>query len=78
MYREQIVLVTDANIQTFVDIKNKNEKILPIKLAFQYLRSKGTVHTQQDVANKLSVSKENISRLMNGNESCHTPSYSHK
>lgn len=53
----------------------KDENILPVKLAFQYLRNKGVVHTQQDIADKLNVSKENISRLMNGKEGYHTPSY---
>ena len=32
-----------------------------IKEAFEYLRSNGEAHTQQDVANKMGISKTNIS-----------------
>ena len=40
-----------------------------IKKAYEYLRSTGKVHTQQDVADIMGVKKENISRAFNGNES---------
>lgn len=49
-------------------MKEIDKKDLPINVAYQYLRSKGVVHTQQDVADKMNVSKENISRAFNGNE----------
>ena len=39
-----------------------------IKKAYEFLRSNGTVHTQQDVADVMGVKKENISRAFNGNE----------
>lgn len=39
-----------------------------IKKAYSYLRDNGIVHTQQDVANIMSVKKENISRAFNGHE----------
>lgn len=56
-------------------MQTNNEKQLPIRLAFQYLRSKGIVHTQQDVADKMGVKKENISRAFNGKEKYYTPSF---
>ena len=39
-----------------------------IKKAYDFLRSKGIVHTQQDVADIMGVKKENISRAFNGND----------
>lgn len=54
--------------------KKKDEKT-PIKVAFQYLKSKGLVHTQQDVADKMSVSKENLSRALNRKDGYHTKSF---
>lgn len=56
-------------------MQNENEEKLPIKVAFQYLRSKGIVHTQKDVSEAMGVSKENISRAFNGNENYLTPSF---
>ena len=47
-------------------MQNKVEEKLPIKVAFEYLRSKGLAHTQKDVGDKMGVSKENISRAFNG------------
>lgn len=37
--------------------------------AFEYLKSIGEIHKQQDVAERMRVSKSNISRAFNGNES---------
>lgn len=51
------------------------KKKLPIKVAFEHLRSKGIVHTQKDVCEMMGVSKENISRAFNGNERYLTPSF---
>lgn len=48
---------------------------LPIKIAFEYLRSKGVVHTQKDVCAIMGVGKENISRAFNGNEKYLTSSF---
>lgn len=56
-------------------MQTDNEKQLPIRLAFQYLRSKGIVHTQQDVADMMGVKKENISRAFNGKDKYYTPSF---
>ena len=56
-------------------MKEIDKKDLPINVAYQYLRSKGVVHTQQDVADKMNVSKENVSRAFNGNEKYLTPSF---
>lgn len=39
-----------------------------IKRAFEHLRSNGEAHTQQDVANKMGITKTNISRAFNGDE----------
>lgn len=46
-----------------------------IKEAFEYLRSNGEAHTQQDVANKMGISKTNISRAFNGDEKYLTKSF---
>lgn len=46
-----------------------------IKEAFEYLRSIGKVHTQQDIANKMEISKSNISRAFNGDEKYLTKSF---
>lgn len=46
-----------------------------IKVAYNYLRNHGIVHTQQDVANVMDVKKENISRAFNGNEKYLTPGF---
>lgn len=46
-----------------------------LKKAYEYLRSNGKVHTQQDVADVMGVKKENISRAFNGNEKYLTPSF---
>lgn len=46
-----------------------------IKEAFEYLRSNGEAHTQQDVANKMGISKSNISRAFNGDEKYLTKSF---
>ena len=46
-----------------------------IKKAFEYLRSNGEAHTQQDVANKMGISKTNISRAFNGDEKYLTKSF---
>lgn len=46
-----------------------------IKKAYEFLRSNGTVHTQQDVADVMGVKKENISRAFNGNEKYLTPNF---
>lgn len=40
--------------------------------AFKYLRSKGTIHTQKDVADKMESSASNISRALKGVESVMT------
>ena len=39
-----------------------------IKEAYQYLRGRGIVHTQQDIANIMKKPKSNISRAFNGHE----------
>lgn len=52
-----------------------NKGKLPIRIAFQYLRSKGIVHTQKDVGEMMGVSKENISRAFNGNDDYLTPGF---
>ncbi len=39
-----------------------------LKKAFDHLRNTGKAHTQQDVANKMGVSKTNISRAFNGDD----------
>lgn len=39
---------------------------MPIKVAFEHLRSIGRVHTQKDVGESMNVGKENISRAFNG------------
>ena len=59
-----LVLVTDAKILINVDMEARER----IKKAYSYLRDNGIVHTQQDVANIMSVKKENISRAFNGHE----------
>lgn len=46
-----------------------------IKEAFRHLRSIGEAHTQQDIANKMEVSKTNISRVFNGDEKYLTKSF---
>ena len=46
-----------------------------IKKAYEFLRSKGIVHTQQDVADIMGIKKENISRAFNGNDKYLTPSF---
>ena len=56
-------------------MQNNKETNLPIKVAFQYLRSKGIVHTQKDVGEAMGVGKENISRAFNGNKDYLTPSF---
>lgn len=56
-------------------MQNIDEEKLPIKIAFQYLRSKGIVHTQKDVGEAMGVSKENISRAFNGNRDYLTPGF---
>lgn len=43
----------------------KKERIL---LAYDYLRSKGFIHTQSDLAEKMQSNKVNVSRAMAGNE----------
>lgn len=43
----------------------KKERIL---LAYNYLRSKGLIHTQSDLAEKMQSNKVNVSRAMAGNE----------
>ena len=55
--------------------KHDGDKALPIFIAYEYLRSKGIVHTQKDVCTTMGVSKENISRAFNGNEKYLTPSF---
>lgn len=39
-----------------------------LKKAFHHLRNTGKAHTQQDIANKMGVSKTNISRAFNGDD----------
>lgn len=46
-----------------------------IKEAFEYLRSVGEAHMQQDVANKMGISKTNISRAFNGDDKYLTKSF---
>ncbi len=46
-----------------------------VRKAYDYLRSTGKVHTQQNVADIMGVKKENISRAFNGNESYLTVSF---
>lgn len=46
-----------------------------IRKAFEYLRSNGEAHTQQDVADKLGINKTNISRAFNGDEKYLTKSF---
>ena len=48
---------------------------ISIKEAYEYLRSIGKAHKQQDVADTMGVSKENISRAFNGNERYLTESF---
>lgn len=46
-----------------------------IRKAYEYLRSTGQIHTQQNVADIMGVKKENISRAFNGNESYLTTNF---
>jgi hypothetical protein len=46
-----------------------------IRKAYEYLRSTGKIHTQQDVADIMGVKKENISRAFNGNKSYLTENF---
>lgn len=46
-----------------------------LKKAYEFLRSNGKVHTQQDVADIMGVKKENISRAFNGNDKYLTTSF---
>ena len=39
-----------------------------LKDAYRYLRDRGVVHTQQDVANLMKKPKTNVSSAFNGNE----------
>ncbi len=39
---------------------------LPIRIAFEYLKSKGIVHTQKDVSLKLNIATSNLSKAFNG------------
>ena len=48
---------------------------ISIKKAYEYLRSVGKAHKQQDIADTMGVSKENISRAFNGNERYLTESF---
>lgn len=48
---------------------------ISIKQAYEYLRSIGKAHKQQDIADTMGVSKENISRAFNGNEKYLTESF---
>lgn len=50
--------------ETRID-SGKKERIL---LAYNYLRSKGFIHTQSDLAEKMQSNKVNVSRAMAGNE----------
>ena len=48
---------------------------MPIKVAFEHLRSIGRVHTQKDVGEAMNVGKENISRAFNGVDGYYTPGF---
>lgn len=54
---------------------NIEKENIPINVAFQYLRSKGIVHTQQDVGGAMGVSKSNISKAFSGDKKYLTPNF---
>lgn len=47
---------------------DKEEKISRLRTAFEYLRFKGIIHTQADVAARMNAAEVTISRAFNGNE----------
>jgi len=47
----------------------KNDRL---KKAFEYLRSRGEVHTQADLAERMSASRANVSSAFGGNDRCLT------
>ena len=68
-------LVTGAKILIYVDMQVLNREKMPIKVAFEHLRSIGRVHTQKDVGEAMNVGKENISRAFNGVDGYYTPGF---
>lgn len=49
-----------------------------MKEAFEYLRSTGKAHIQQDIANKMGISKTNVSRVFNGDGKYLTKNFLHR
>ena len=45
-----------------------SKKDLPIQKAFEYLKSKGIVHTQKDISLKLGIATSNLSKAFNGDK----------
>ena len=46
-----------------------------LKMAFEYLKSRGFAHTQIDVATKLGASRSNVSSAFNGDPKCLTDKF---